>query len=108
MLRQAREAGMSITADTPLANLIYTDESVTGYNSLYKVFPPLRTEVDRQALLAAVKAGELAISSNHRPHDVAGKKTTFIDAEPGMSMFDGVLPLAMHDGVQGESKEEAR
>src|SRR5690554_7774461 len=47
MLRQAREAGMSITADTPLANLIYTDESVTGYNSLYKVFPPLRTEVDR-------------------------------------------------------------
>ena len=107
MLRQAREAGMSITADTPLANLIYTDESVTGYNSLYKVFPPLRTEVDRQALLAAVNAGELAISSNHRPHDVAGKKTTFIDAEPGMSMFDGFLPLAMQLVDKGELTEEA-
>lgn len=102
MLRQAREAGMRISADTPLANLIYTDESVVGYNSLYKVMPPLRTEVDRQALLAAVNAGEIAISSNHRPHDVAAKKTTFIDAQPGMSMYDGFLPLALQLIEKGE------
>lgn len=107
MLRQAREAGMRITADTPLANLIYTDESVIGYNSLYKVLPPLRTEVDRQALLAAVNAGELAISSNHRSHDVAAKKTTFIDAQPGMSMFDGFLSLALQLVEKGELTEAA-
>lgn len=107
MLRQAREAGVRISADTPLANLIYTDEAVVGYNSLYKVLPPLRTEIDRQALLAAVNAGELSISSNHRPHDVAAKKTTFGDAEAGMSMFDGFLPLALQLVEKGELSEAA-
>lgn len=102
MLRQAREAGLNVTADTPLANLVYTDAEVVGYNSHYKVFPPLRSENDRQALLAAVNNGELTISSNHFPHDVAAKKTTFMDAEPGMSMFDGFLPLALQLVEKGE------
>lgn len=95
MLREAREHGLNVTADTPLANLVYTDTAVTGYNSLFNVRPPLRSERDRQALLAAVNKGELAISSNHRPHEVAAKKAPFADAEPGMSMFDGFLPLAL-------------
>lgn len=95
MLQQARSEGLKITADTPLANLIYTDEAVTGYNSQFNVLPVLRSESDRQALLAAVNAGELAISSNHQPHEVAAKKAPFADAEPGMSMFDGFLPLAL-------------
>lgn len=102
MLRQAREAGFKVTADTPLANLVYTDEAVVGYNSHYKVFPPLRNEADRQALLAAVNSGELSISSNHHPHDIAAKKTTFTDAEPGMSIFDGFLALALERVEKGE------
>lgn len=107
MLRQAREAGLKVTADTPLANLVYTDTAVVGYNSHYKVFPPLRNERDRQALLAAVNSGELSISSNHHPHDIAAKKTTFVDAEPGMSMFDGFLGLALERVAQGELSLEA-
>src|SRR5690606_23132071 len=42
MLRQARAGGLKITADTPLANLVYTDEAVAGYNSQFNVRPPLR------------------------------------------------------------------
>lgn len=107
MLRQAREAGLKVSADTPLANLVYTDEAVSGYNSHYKVFPPLRSETDRQALLAAVNSGELSISSNHHPHDIAAKKTTFVDAEPGMSMFDGFLALALERVHAGELSLQA-
>ena len=102
MLQQARNEGLSISADTPLANLIYTDEAVNGYNSQFNVQPPLRSESDRQALLAAVNSGELAISSNHQPHEVAAKKAPFADAEPGMSMFDGFLPLALQLVERGE------
>ncbi|MCD8521807.1 MAG: dihydroorotase [Saccharospirillaceae bacterium] len=102
MLAQAREQGIRVSADTPLANLIYTDEAVTGYNSQFNVQPPLRSESDRRALLAAVNAGELAISSNHRPHEVAAKKAPFADAEPGMSIFDGFLPLALQLVERGE------
>lgn len=107
MLRQAREMGLKVTADTPIANLVYTDAAVVGYNSHYKVLPPLRSETDRQALLAAVNNGELCISSNHYPHDIAAKKSTFVDAEPGMSIFDGFLPLALQLVEKGELKLDA-
>lgn len=102
MLRQARAGGLNISADTPLANLIYTDEAVAGYNSQFNVRPVLRSDTDRQALLAAVNAGELSISSNHRPHEVAAKKAPFADAEAGMSMFDGFLPQALQLVERGE------
>lgn len=107
MLRQARDMGLKITADTPIANLVYTDAAVIGYNSHYKVLPPLRSETDRQALLAAVNQGELSISSNHYPHDIAVKKSTFTDSEPGMSIFDGFLSLALQLVEQGELRLEA-
>lgn len=95
MLRQARQNGIRVSADVPLANLLYTDEAVTGYNSLFHVQPPLRSEEDRQALLQLVNKGDLAISSNHRPHELAAKKAPFSDAESGLSMFDCFLPLAL-------------
>ncbi|MFY9178581.1 MAG: dihydroorotase [Venatoribacter sp.] len=102
LLKRAREDGLNVTADTPLANLIYTDEDVIGFNSQFNVRPVLRSNVDRLALLQAVNSGELAISSNHRPHDVAEKKSPFPEALPGMSMFDGFLPLALTLVEKGE------
>lgn len=95
MLRQARDNGIAVTADTPLANLLFTEDAVIGYNSLYNVQPPLRSERDRQALLEAVANGELAISSNHRPHELSAKKAPFSDAEYGMSQYDHFLSQAM-------------
>jgi dihydroorotase len=106
MLQQARENGLRVTADTPLANLLYTHDAVTGYNSLFNVAPPLRSERDREALLAAVQAGELAISSNHRPHEIAAKKAPFSDAESGMSQYDAFLPNAMSLVQRGELTAE--
>jgi len=102
MIMDAKKRGLRISADTPLANLLFTHAQVTGYNSLYNVQPPLRSEDDRQALIAAVEAGELAISSNHRPHEIAAKKAPFSDAEAGMSQYDAFLPLAMTLVQKGE------
>lgn len=107
MITDARQRGMRISADTPLANLLYTDAQVTGYNSLYNVQPPLRSEADRQALIAAVAAGDLAISSNHRPHEIAAKKAPFSDAESGMSQYDCFLPMAMTLVSAGELSLDA-
>ena len=95
MLRQARQQGLTVSADVALANLVYTDEVVVGYNSQFNVQPPLRSETDRQALLAAVNQGELSISSNHQPHEVAAKKAPFADAQPGLSVYDCFVPLAL-------------
>ena len=89
MLHQAKQRGVAISADTCLSNLLFTDQMVMGYDSQYHVQPPLRSETDRQALLNAVKAGELAICSNHSPHEIAAKKAPFADSAAGMSTFDG-------------------
>jgi len=95
MLTEARNRGLNVTADVSLANLCFTDETVNGYNSRFHVEPPLRSEADRQALLAAVNRGELAICSNHRPHEIAAKKAPFAASEPGMSLYRHFLPLLL-------------
>ena len=93
MLSEARTRGLPVSADVSIANLCFTDQQVSGYNSRFHVEPPLRCEADRQALLAAVNRGELAISSNHRPHEIAAKKAPFAASEPGMSLYNCFLPL---------------
>jgi len=95
MIRDAKQREINISADAAIANLLYTDQAVNGYNSCYFVEPPLRSEQDRQALLAGVKEGLLAISSNHKAHEQADKKATFADAETGMSILDTFLPMLM-------------
>jgi dihydroorotase len=107
MLTEAHQRGLPVTADTPLANLLYTDEAVEGYNSLFNVQPPLRGERDRQTLLQAVEQGHLAISSNHQPHEIAAKKAPFADAEAGMSQYDHYLPQALTLVHRGELSIEA-
>lgn len=102
MLADARQRGLPVTADTALANLCFTDQEVNGYNSRYRTEPPLRSEPDRNALLAAVNRGELAICSNHRPHEIASKKAPFAAAASGMSMYNGFFPLLMSLIRQGE------
>ncbi|MDO6749523.1 hypothetical protein, partial [Gilvimarinus sp. 1_MG-2023] len=77
MLREARQRGLQVSADVAIANLCYTDAQVNGYDSRYHLLPSLRSEADRQALLAAVNAGELAICSNHQPHEIVAKKAPF-------------------------------
>ena len=102
MLADARARGLRVTADVALANLVFTAREVSGFDSRFHVQPPLRGEKDRQALLAAVNRGELAICSNHQPHEIAAKKAPFADAAPGMSMYDCFMPLLLELVRKGE------
>ena len=102
MLRQARTSGLNISADVAIANLCYTDARVNGYDSRFHVLPPLRSEKDRQALIAAVNAGELAICSNHQHHEIAGKKSTFADSAPGIAMYATFIEKLMGLVNKGE------
>mgnify|MGYP000044169433 CR=1 FL=1 len=95
MIRQAQANGLNVSADVAIANLLFTDTDVDGFDSTFNVQPPLRSEKDRQALLAGVNDGTLAICSNHRAHDVAAKKAPFAAAEAGMSTLDTWLPMML-------------
>lgn len=96
LIAEAQARGLPVTADVALYQLILTDESLSDFSSLYHVQPPLRTQLDREALRQAVKSGVIqAISSHHRPQEEDAKAAPFAETEPGISSAELLLPLAM-------------
>ena len=107
MIRNAQAQGLAISADVAIANLMFTDVDVNGFDSTFYVQPPLRSEQDRQALLAGVNDGTLAICSNHQARDIAAKKAPFAAAEAGMSILDCWLPMMLTLVNKGELELQA-
>lgn len=94
-LRKAKIDGINVTADVAIQNLLYTDEKVESFASIFHCLPPLREETDRLALLQGVKDGTIdAITSAHQPHEAAAKLMPFAETEPGMSTIEFLLPMA--------------
>jgi dihydroorotase len=95
-LEQAKAAGINVTADVAIQNLLYIDECVESFNSVYYCMPPLRGESDRLALIDGVNRGVIdTITSAHRPHEAEAKLAPFAEAEAGMSSIEFLLPLAL-------------
>lgn len=85
MIKNAKSKGIQVTADVYAHHLQFTDESVMGFDSNYKVLPPLRTEKDRQALITGVKDGIIDfICSDHSPENIENKDLEFDLANFGM------------------------
>ena len=84
LIREAKAKGLSITADVHSSHLIYNEEAVLGFDSLYKFMPPLRFENDRLALWEGIMDGTIdAIVSDHRPFDKEEKDVEFDHASYG-------------------------
>ncbi len=106
MIADAKARGLQITADVAIANLVYTDAALAGYNPMYHVEPPLRSESDRQALLAGVHAGTIdAICSNHEPHESAAKQAPFAETASGMSQAELLWSQVAELIAQGELQQ---
>ena len=94
-VKTAKEKGIKVTADVAAHNLLYTDEQVENFNSMFHCMPPIRSEPDRQALLKGLNAGVIdAITSAHQPHEAAAKQMPFGETEPGISGIELLLPMA--------------
>jgi dihydroorotase len=96
MLAEARARGVRASADVAAHQLFLTEQDLLGFNANAHVIPPLRTAADRDALRAAVAAGEIAaICSDHQPHEPDAKLDPFPQTEPGLSALETLLPLAL-------------
>lgn len=83
-IRAAKQAGLAVTASVPALNLLFTDEAIADFESNFKVMPPLRSETDRQALLAGLADGTLDwVSSNHHALEEEAKMLEFPYADFG-------------------------
>lgn len=84
MIAEAKEKGLNVSCSVAVHNLFFTDESLQEFDTVFKVNPPLRTEIHRQKLIEAVKNGVIdMVTSDHRPMDVEHKKVELEQAKFG-------------------------
>lgn len=96
VLRRAKDAGLSVTASASINHLTLNERDVVGYRTFFKVAPPLRSEPDRQALVAAVAEGLIdVVVSDHNPQDVEVKRLPFSEAEFGAIGLETMLAAGL-------------
>jgi dihydroorotase len=84
LIKEAKANGLNVTCSVAVHNLVLTDEKLEEFDTRYKVSPPLRTEIDRKALLKGIKDGTIdMITSDHNPIDIEHKKMEFDTAKNG-------------------------
>lgn len=94
LIRKAKAEGLQVTCSVTPYHLLYTDDALIGYDSNYKVAPPLREEKDRSALIAAVLDGTIdCIATHHRSQEWDAKTKEFEYASYGMNTLEYTYPL---------------
>ena len=89
MIAAAKKEGLNISCSVTPYHLFFSEEDLKEYNTLLKVFPPLRTKKDKEALLKAVEDGTIdCISSHHLPQDWDGKTIEFENAKAGIASIE--------------------
>ena len=92
LIKEAKAKGLDVTCSVAIANLFYTEEVLEDFDTRYKVLPPLRTETDRQALIAGIKEGTIdMVTSDHNPLDIELKKLEFDHAKFGTIAQEATL-----------------
>ncbi|MGE4346327.1 MAG: dihydroorotase family protein [Flavobacteriaceae bacterium] len=101
LIKEAKAKRLNVTCSVAAHNLFFTDEVLEGFDSNYKVNPPIRTKEDAQALVKGVKNGTIdMITSDHNPLDIEHKKLEFdkatdgvIGLESAFGALNSILPL---------------
>ena len=84
LIKDAKAKGLNVTCSVAVHHLALTDSTLEGFDTRYKVSPPLRTEIDRKALLAGILDNTIdMITSDHNPIDIEHKKMEFDLAKNG-------------------------
>lgn len=94
LVRTARNAGQSVTAEASPHHLLLTEDACSGFDTNAKMNPPLRTPRDVQALRQAVADGVITIlATDHAPHTSDEKGRDFVTAPFGIIGLECALPL---------------
>jgi dihydroorotase len=97
LIRAAKQRGLKISCGITPAHLFLSDTALTGFRTFARLSPPLRSEDDRLACIAAVADGTIdVISSGHDPRGPEDKRLPFADAAPGMAGAETLLALSLN------------
>ncbi len=103
ILQRARDAGVNVSASVSINHISLNENDIGPYRTFLKLSPPLRTEDDRKALIAAVSSGLIdVVMSDHNPQDVEVKRLPFAEAEAGAIGLETMLPAGLRLVHSGE------
>lgn len=95
-LKKAKKEQKHISCGTSIFHLLFDDELLDGFDSRFKILPPLRTKADRNALIEGVKNGVIdVITSYHQPHEEEINEVEFSLAPFGIIGTQVCFPLAL-------------
>jgi dihydroorotase len=95
-IRKAKAEGLPVTCDTAPPYFALNETAIGDYRTFAKLSPPLRSERDRQAVVAGLADGTIdAIASDHAPWDQDSKRLPFSSASYGIVGLETLLPLSL-------------
>jgi dihydroorotase len=96
LIREAKRAGLPVTCGIAPTHLLLSDIAMSDFRTFARLSPPLRSEEDRRAALAALADGTIdVLCSAHDPRGAEAKRLPFADAEPGASGAETLLALGL-------------
>ena len=96
LVRAAKARGVAVTAGVTPAHFMLSDTAIGDFRTFTRFSPPLRSEDDRKAVIAAIADGTIdVIASGHDPRGPEDKRLPFADAAPGMAGAETLLPLTL-------------
>lgn len=100
-IREAKAAGIHVTAEVTPHHLLLIDEDIPGDDANWKMNPPLRGQEDLEALLEGLEDGTIDfIATDHAPHTDEEKAVGFATAPFGITGFETAFPLLYTKHVQ--------
>ncbi|MET3759905.1 dihydroorotase [Sphingomonas sp. UYEF23] len=96
LVRAAKRRGVRVTCGITPAHLLLSDIAMTDFRTFAHLSPPLRSESDRQAAVAAIADGTIdVLCSGHDPHGPEEKRLPFADSASGMAGAETLLALGL-------------
>ncbi len=96
MIRAAKARGIRVTAEACPHHFTLTDESLRGFDSNFKMSPPLRTKADIDAIIEGIVDGTIdCIATDHAPHAIEKKMLEFDRAPFGILGLETAVGLSV-------------
>lgn len=96
LIRAAKRRGVQVTCGLTPAHLLLADNAMSDFRTFAHLSPPLRSQEDREAALAALADGTIdVLCSGHDPRGPEEKRLPFADASVGAAGAATLLPLAL-------------
>lgn len=98
LVRQAKACGLKVTCEVTPHHFTLSDKDVyeSGYNTNFKMAPPLRSQSDVEAILEGLRDGTIdAIATDHAPHHANEKMYEFDKAPNGITGLETAVSLTL-------------